>query len=72
MSYPKKPLPADSALAQHLEKSQPVVRFPTHGELNADLIAQIIDEHALVEGGRVVNVAYLAVKIAETLESLPR
>ena len=34
----------------------------------ASIIAQIITEDARIEGGKVANVTYLAVKIAETLE----
>lgn len=72
MSYAKKPLPPDSALAHHL-KQPPVgsrLSFPTKREMPADIVAQIIDEHARVENGKVSNTAYLAVKIAELLEKL--
>lgn len=44
--------------------------FATKKQFSADLIAQIISEDARVENGKVANVGYLAVKIAETLEKL--
>jgi hypothetical protein len=38
---------------------------------SADVIAQIISENARIEDGKIANVGYLAVKIAEALEPTP-